>query len=150
MSMCSEPHKFFDEPSKAMKLFLNCMQPHALQTMETLLSEYPAEMQAAKIEMERGVVCSAQGWLYMCAMDTLLDHGFDVRDISKDTKMVVWYATDDEDCPPSHGEWLVKHLNAQSRKFTGTGHVGGSLIDFPAFLDAVMNNSSNAVDGTTD
>eukprot|EP00978_Attheya_sp_CCMP212_P028270 scaffold97255_cov49-Attheya_sp.AAC.2 len=86
--------------------------------------------------MKRGVIDTKQGWLYMCATaDTLLDHGFDVRDIKKGMPVVVWYADDDEDCPPSHGAWLIEHLKEKSRVFSGLGHFGAAFVDHVKFLE---------------
>jgi len=88
--------------------------------------------------MKRGVVSTGQGWLYMCATDTLLDHKFDVRDIKSSTPVVVWYADDDEDCPPSHGAWLVQEFGAKYRVFSGLGHVGAAFVDHIKFLKEVL------------
>ena len=49
-------------------------------------------------------------------------------------RVVVWYAADDEDCPPSHGKWLAEYFGARTRVFEGYGHLGGALIDHPEFL----------------
>ena len=82
--------------------------------------------------------CTGQGWLYMCATDTLLEHKFDVRDIKSSTPVVVWYADDDEDCPPSHGAWLVQEFGAKSRVFSGLGHVGAAFVNHIKFLEEVL------------
>lgn len=150
MSTCSDPAAFFDVPSGFQKFFLSCLQPNALKTIEEMNQEYKGEMKCLKEDMKRGVMISAQGWLYMCARDTLLNHEFDVRDIVKNKDkdsseplpVVVWYADDDEDCPPSHGIWLAKELEAKStRVFSGLGHVGAAFVDHVLFLEEVLKAS---------
>mmetsp|Transcript_37811 Transcript_37811/g.55783 ORF Transcript_37811/g.55783 Transcript_37811/m.55783 type:complete len:100 (+) Transcript_37811:795-1094(+) len=64
----------------------------------------------------------------------------DVRDIKKNKTnipVIVWYAEDDEDCPPSHGVWLVEEFGGKSRLFSGLGHVGAVFVDHVKFLDEV-------------
>ena len=40
--------------------------------------------------------------------------GFDPRDIET-RNVAVWYATDDTQCPPSHGEWLARLFESRER-----------------------------------
>ena len=85
-----------------------------------------------------------QGILYNYATDALLDHGLDVEEIRPDLPVVVWYATDDEDCPPAHGAWLASGAHftqCTTRVFRGYGHVGAAFIDHPTFLEALMGRA---------
>jgi len=140
MSTVSDPASFFDEPSGASRALISCLQPKALEQIKKLNNEHEDAMQCLKYDVNRGVVVSGQGWLYMCATDTLLDHKFDVRDIKQNKTnipVIVWYAEDDEDCPPSHGAWLVEEFEGKSRLFSGLGHVGAAFVDHVKFLDEV-------------
>ena len=78
--------------------------------------------------------------LYMMAKDVALDlAGFDPRNIElSGDRVVVWYAADDEDCPPSHGEWLANRFRAKTRVYDGYGHAGGALIDQDQFIEELM------------
>lgn len=156
MATCGNPASFFDVPTGAQRILISCLQPNALRTIEKMNEEYKGEMKCLKEDMKRGVMISAQGWLYMCGTDTLLDHQFDVRDIIKkkdkngtaqstsppSLPAVVWYADDDEDCPPDHGSWLVEQLEVKSsRVFSGLGHIGAAFVDHVIFLNEVLKAS---------
>ena len=97
--------------------------------------------------MDRSVVNSTIGVLYNYCTDVLLDHGFDIQNISKDLPVVIWYAKDDEDCPSSHGEYLSsgKHFENcyHARVFEGYGHVGGAFVDHPEFLEKLNESTKN-------
>jgi pimeloyl-ACP methyl ester carboxylesterase len=81
-----------------------------------------------------------EAMLYMMASDVALDlPELDRRNIGlSGDRVVVWYADDDEDCPPSHGRWLAKHFQARTRVFDGYGHAGGAVIDHPRFIEELM------------
>ncbi len=139
MAMCANPAGYFDEPSLLQRAFLNFLQPKALATISKLNEEHADTMECIKEDLKRGVVCSGQGWLYMTATDTLLDQKFDVRTIDSGITVVIWYADDDEDCPPSHGVWLIKELGAKSsRVFSRLGHIGAAFANHVQFLEEVM------------
>ncbi len=78
----------------------------------------------------------------MMAKDIALDlPGLDPRNIElSGDRVVVWYAADDGDCPPSHGEWLAKHFHAKTRVFDGYGHIGGAFIDHHEFIEELMGH----------
>ena len=80
--------------------------------------------------------------LYGMAKDVALDlPGLDPRNVElSGDRVVVWYAADDEDTPPSHGEWLAKHYKANTRVFEGYGHFGGASIDHPQFLAELVGS----------
>lgn len=138
-AMNKNPASFFDAPSCALRTVMRCAgMRKTVRQMDTLLREHRDLVEGFKKDMTRGVVHSTQGWLYMCCTDTLLDTGFDVRDIKADLPMVVWYAADDEDCPPKHGAWLVQHFKPKSRVLSGLGHVGGAFLDYPQFLEELL------------
>mmetsp|Transcript_20778 Transcript_20778/g.45234 ORF Transcript_20778/g.45234 Transcript_20778/m.45234 type:complete len:134 (+) Transcript_20778:248-649(+) len=119
----------------------------ALAKIELLVSEKPDVMNICKAEMDRSVVHSAQGILYNYATDTLIDHGFLVTEIRTNLPVLVWYADDDEDFPPTHGKWIANKnsdntdkdncnhfTNVSSRVFNKYGHTGTALVDREEFL----------------
>lgn len=101
--------------------------------------DYPEEAEA----LGRNTTFSVDAMLYMMARDVALDlPGLDPRNVElSGDRVVVWYAADDEDCPPSHGEWLAKHFGARTRVFDGYGHVGGAMIDHGGFIRELMGAS---------
>ena len=107
----------------------------AARSYAALRRDYPEDAEAAN-----GLSMSPEAVLSMMAKDVALDlPGLDPRNIELNgARVVVWYAADDEDCPPSHGEWLTKHFGARTRVFDGYGHIGGALIDHPQFVRELM------------
>ena len=109
-------------------------------------SDYPDEFDLAYHDMKRGT--AVYGYRAMMASlrrSTVLDWGFDPREI-RVSKKLVWYAADDADCPPSHGRWLADHFAANAvserdvkvRIFDGYGHLGGACFEWHAFLEDLM------------
>mmetsp|Transcript_23078 Transcript_23078/g.29125 ORF Transcript_23078/g.29125 Transcript_23078/m.29125 type:complete len:412 (+) Transcript_23078:49-1284(+) len=145
MTTQDKPSSAFDDPSFILKNFIRCVNPGALENLERLKSEYPEMCKIVGKSMDRAVVHSIIGCMYNYATDVLLDHGYDVESIQKDIPIVVWYAKDDEDCPPSHGEYLAsgKHFikcnSSTTRVFEGFGHIGGAFIDHPQFLEDLVS-----------
>ena len=107
----------------------------AARSYAAMRRDYPEDAEAAN-----RLTMSPEAVLSMMAKDVALDlPGLDPRNIElKGDRVVVWYAADDEDCPPSHGEWLTKHFGARTRVFDGYGHIGGALIDHPQFVRELM------------
>jgi len=122
-----------DYPEAVQTLMAANAEP-AAKTHAALIRDYPDTAQA----MANNSI-SVDASMYMMARDVALDlPGLDPRNIEHSgNTVVVWYAADDEDCPPSHGEWLAKHFRAKTRIFDGYGHLGGGLIDHPLFLEAL-------------
>ena len=67
------------------------------------------------------------------------------RTIPLPPKVVVFYAEDDGDCPPSHGKFYTDHFRERCAKegktfvgktLSGYGHMTG-IIDLVAFEEAV-------------
>ncbi|VEU40692.1 unnamed protein product [Pseudo-nitzschia multistriata] len=146
-SFASRPGDAFEKPGRLMSAFVNLLNPGALAKLERLMTDHHHLMKTCKVDMERCVAHSDQGILYNYATDTLLDHGFLVTEIWKDLPVVVWYAEDDEDCPPSHGKWIAnKHAdntdkdepnhftNVSSRVFAEFGHIGTAFLNHDEFL----------------
>ena len=143
----SKPGDAFEKPGLLMRAFVNFLNPGALAKIELLVSENPDLMDICKAEMERSVVHSPQGILYNYATDTLIDHGFLVTEIRANLPVLVWYADDDEDCPPTHGKWIANKnadntdkdncnhfTNVSSRVFNKYGHTGTAFVDHEEFL----------------
>ena len=121
----------------------NLDAPEAFQALQEAMAEpgarsfaamsrdYPEELRAMT-----GSTIPLESLTYMMARDVALDlPGLDPRNVTlSGDRVVVWYAPDDEDCPPSHGKWLAEHFGARTRVFEGYGHLGGALIDHPGFL----------------
>ena len=143
-SFASKPSDAFESPGPMMRAFLNFLNPGALEKLEHLLVEHSDLMDTCKIEMDRCVVHSDQGILYNYATDTMVDHGFDITDIQSDLPVYLWYAEDDEDCPPSHGMWIANKsdedsdhfTNVSSRAFNNYGHIGTAFLNHDEFLKA--------------
>ncbi|MCY3810699.1 MAG: hypothetical protein OXH15_02775 [Gammaproteobacteria bacterium] len=93
--------------------------------------DYPEELGALT-----GSTIPLESLMYMMARDVALDlPGLDPRNVMlSGNRVVVWYAADDEDCPPSPEKWLSEHFGARTRVFEGYGHLGGALIDYAGFL----------------
>jgi len=141
-AFASKPGDAFEKPGPLMRAFVNCLNPGALDKLELLMTEYPDLMNTCKVEMDRCVVHSDQGILYNYATDTLVNHGFDVTEIQSHLPVYVWYAGDDEDCPPSHGKWIAStntdiyyhFTNVSYREFNLYGHTGTAFVDHGEFL----------------
>lgn len=120
MSTQTSPGSMFNEPGMGIKLLSQCVNPGSLDNIQRLKEELGAETtEILATGCNRSVVHSVQGTMYNYAIDTLLDHGFDVQDIPENIPLVVWYADDDEDCPPSHGEYLASgkcYKNVQKKQ----------------------------------
>ena len=101
--------------------------------------DYPDELKVLERSM---LTWSANSMLYGMAKDVALDlPGLDPRNVElSGDRVVVWYAADDEDTHPSHGEWLAKHYKANTRVFEGYGHFGGASIDHPQFLAELVGS----------
>lgn len=102
---------------------------------------YPEELQY----MLEGIrYQSSEALMYLMAQDVILDcAGVDFRKVKLKGKSqaVVWYASDDEDCPPSHGECIAKHFDAQTRVLRGHGHVGGAVEDMCEFFERLVGGT---------
>ena len=140
----SKPGDAFKSPGPMMRAFVNFLNPGALDKLEHLLVEHSDLMNTCKRDMDRCVVHTDQGILYNYATDTLVDHGFIVTEIRSDLPVYLWYAEDDEDCPPSHGMWIANKntddsnhfTNVSSRAFNNYGHIGTAFLDHEEFLKA--------------
>eukprot|EP00534_Pseudo-nitzschia_fraudulenta_P011178 CAMPEP_0201211050 /NCGR_PEP_ID=MMETSP0851-20130426/181522_1 /ASSEMBLY_ACC=CAM_ASM_000631 /TAXON_ID=183588 /ORGANISM="Pseudo-nitzschia fraudulenta, Strain WWA7" /LENGTH=233 /DNA_ID=CAMNT_0047499933 /DNA_START=174 /DNA_END=878 /DNA_ORIENTATION=+ len=156
--LASKPGDVFETPGLLFKVFVDCLNPGALNTIARLAqTDHPKLMECCKIEIERSVVHSVQGILYNYATDTLIDQGFEITDTRPDLPVVVWYAEDDEDCPPSHGKWIatgkkdgdtndgsdskIHFTNVVSRVFTDSGHLGAAFIQHDEFLKQVHDHT---------
>jgi pimeloyl-ACP methyl ester carboxylesterase len=78
----------------------------------------------------------ADAMLHLVALDVCLEApGLDAREVSaKDIPMnrrLVWYAADDHDCPPSHGQWISETCwkGCRVRVFEGYDHAGAAFLD---------------------
>lgn len=116
----------------------------AMMATGKLTGENSARMSSENPDQMKGMEghsISAEALLYMMTRDVALDlPGLDPQNVElSGDRVVVWYAADDEDCPPSHGEWLAQHFKARTRIFEGYGHVGGAALDHPQFIEALMN-----------
>ena len=119
------------EPPEAFAAQLGAMAEPAARSYAAMSRDYPEELKT----FERNTI-PLDAMMYMMARDVALDlPGLDPRNVElSGDRVVVWYAADDEDCPPSHGKWLAEHFGARTRVFDGYGHIGGALIDHAGFL----------------
>ena len=103
-------------------------------------ADYPADAEMGGGLSKGFARHGADALLFMMAREVALDlPGVDPRNIDlSGERVVVWFADDDGDCPPSHGAWLASHFSANTRVFDGYGHVGGACIDHPQFVEALM------------
>ena len=54
-------------------------------------------------------------------------------------KVMIWYAEDDEEVPPTHPKWMIEHFNASSRAITGYKHMGAvEVVDYDKFLEQLV------------
>ncbi|MCY4011547.1 MAG: hypothetical protein OXG82_02395 [Gammaproteobacteria bacterium] len=118
-------------PPEAFEASQEAMAERAARSFAAMSRDYPEELGALT-----GSTIPLESLMYMMARDVALDlPGLDPRNVTlSGDRVVVWYAADDEDCPPSHGKWLAEHFGARTRVFEGYGHLGGALIDHPGFL----------------
>eukprot|EP01084_Bolivina_argentea_P081641 147817_1 len=110
-----------------------------------LVKEYPVVTDATLNNLqEHSVVYGYHGIMQCMAYDTICEWGFDVRDIDV-KKWIIWYAKDDDDCPPSHGKWLAEYFadKASVRVLDGYGHVGGAVVDHLTFVERLINNNQS-------
>lgn len=131
--------------SRPGKLMLMLMKSGMLGSMAKLMAgmklDYPAEFECLSFAHASLFPPGRDDTtLHMMASDVGLDlPGLDPRKIElSDDRVVVWYAADDADCPPSHGEWLAKHFRAKTRVLDGYGHFGGAYIDQPQFIEELI------------
>ncbi len=119
------------DPPEAFAAQLEAMAEPAARSYAAMSRDYPEELKT----FERNTI-PLDAMMYMMARDVALDlPGLDPRNVAlSGDRVVVWYAADDEDCPPSHGKWLAEHFRARTRVFEGYGHIGGALIDHAGFL----------------
>lgn len=124
------------EPPEAFAAQLEAIAEPAARSYVAMRRDYPEELKA----FERNTI-PLDAMMYMMARDVALDlPGLDPRNVAlSGDRVVVWYAADDEDCPPSHGKWLAEHFGARTRVFEGYGHIGGALIDHAGFLREMTN-----------
>ena len=120
------------EPPEAFTALQEAMEEPGARSHAAMSREHPEELEA----FARNTI-PLHSLMYMMARDVALDlPGLDPRNVPlTGDRVVVWYAADDEDCPPSHGKWLAEHFGARTRIFEGYGHIGGAFIDQPAFLE---------------
>jgi len=141
-SFAGKPSQAFETPGPLMRAFVDILNPGAMAKLERLQTDNPELMDTCKVEMDRCVVHTDQGILYNYATNTLIHHGFDVTEIKANLPISVWYADDDEDCPPSHGEWIANKssddnhhfTNVASRAFDNYGHIGTAFLNHDEFL----------------
>lgn len=119
------------EPPEAFTALQEAMAEPGARSYAAMGRDYPEELKA----LTRNTI-PVNALMYMMARDVALDlPGLDPRNVElSGDRVVVWYAADDEDCPPSHGKWLSEHFGARTRVFAGYGHIGGALIDHAGFL----------------
>ncbi len=119
------------QPPEAFTALREAMEEPGARSHAAMSRDYPEELEA----FARNTI-PLHSLMYMMARDVALDlPGLDPRNVPlTGDRVVVWYAADDEDCPPSHGKWLAEHFGARTRVFEGYGHIGGAFIDHPAFL----------------
>ena len=104
-------------------------------SMARLRLDHPKESLYMQRLMENFGV---EAMLHAMAKDVVLDcPDVDPRKIKlKSNRIVVWYAKDDDDTPPSHGKWLAEECfpSCKIRAMeTGYGHLGGGLLDMSTF-----------------
>ena len=125
------------EPPEAFKAQMEAMAEPAARSYAAMNRDYPEELEA----VTRHAI-PLDALMYMMARDVALDlPGLDPRNVElSGDRVVVWYAADDEDCPPSHGKWLAEHFGARTRVFDGYGHIGGAVIDHAGFLEELTRD----------
>jgi pimeloyl-ACP methyl ester carboxylesterase len=115
-----------------------------MRALARFLEDYPAEAKYLQGLMKH---FGPESMLYAMAKDVALDcPGLDPRRIILPAnKILVWYATDDADCPPSHGKWLINEAfpECRYRALTGYGHFGGAFLETQVFFDELMECSKS-------
>lgn len=115
-----------------------------MRDLGRFLEDYPAEAKYLQKFMKH---FGPESMLYAMAKDVALDcPGLDPRRIILPAnKIVVWYASDDADCPPSHGKWLIDHVfpGCRSRALTGYGHYSGAFLETTSFFDELIECSTS-------
>ena len=126
------------EPPEVFAAQLEAMAEPAARSYAAMSRDYPEELEV----LGRSTI-SLDAMMYMMARDVALDlPGLDPRNVElAGDRVVVWYAADDEDCPPSHGKWLAEHFGAKTRVFEGYGHIGGAMIDHAGFIRELTGGS---------
>ena len=126
------------EPPEVFAAQLEAMAEPAAHSYAAMSRDYPEELEV----LGRSTI-SLDAMMYMMARDVALDlPGLDPRNVElAGDRVVVWYAADDEDCPPSHGKWLAEHFGARTRVFEGYGHIGGAMIDHAGFIRELTGGS---------
>eukprot|EP00931_Biecheleriopsis_adriatica_P042841 TRINITY_DN24448_c0_g1_i1.p1 TRINITY_DN24448_c0_g1~~TRINITY_DN24448_c0_g1_i1.p1 ORF type:complete len:349 (+),score=46.10 TRINITY_DN24448_c0_g1_i1:50-1048(+) len=134
----SSADAFESSPSWFMKALTTVMNGSAAIDQITKLQEVDIELcKLAASEMRRSEVHNGQGALWNYTSDTMLELGFDFREI-KTEKVAIWYSADDLDCPSEHAQQIIAYLKPKhTREFTGTGHTGGAFLEMPAFLQTL-------------
>ena len=82
------------------------------------------------------------GSMHTFAADTLRS-GVDPREIKGIENVVVWYAAEDQDCPPSHGKWLANHFRCSDREGAVRVDPGGHFSaggPTEEYLDVLLRN----------
>jgi hypothetical protein len=104
--------------------------------------DYPTEAKFLQGVMKH---FGPESQLYTLAKDVVLDcPGLDpCLIILPANKIVVWYATNDADCPPSHSEWLINHCfpGCRHRALAGYGHYRGAFLETKVFIDELIECS---------
>lgn len=82
----------------------------------------------------------ADAMLHLVAVDVALEAPvLSAKEVSSSEipmdHRIVWYAADDHDCPPSHGQWIANECwkGCHVRVFEGYDHAGGAFLDQASF-----------------
>lgn len=91
----------------------------------------------------------AEAMLHLVAFDVALEApGLSAKQVSKQdipmNRRIVWYAADDHDCPPSHGEWIAKKCwkGCRVRVFEGYDHPGAAFLDQADYFHQLVDAAS--------
>ena len=111
-----------------------------------LYKNYPNE---ASYQANLVTYFTPDAMLHLVAKDVVLDNiNVDPREVDTNTvpmnKRIVWYANDDSDCPPSHGEIIANKFwkGCHVRIFNeGYDHSGGAFIDQTKFYELLVDIS---------
>jgi len=142
--------RLFGTPSGCMRWCMrNGLLGSSQKGTERFFAEYERESKYASTWTNQ---FPATAMMYLVAQDVALDiPGVDPRLIDEKLipiyKRMVWYASDDDDCPPSHGKWLAetgwKGCNGNVRVFEQYNHLGGSMIDQDQFFNTLIQIGSS-------
>merc|ERR1712137_1492030 len=75
------------------------------------------------------------------------DKGLDLRKLKADgfvgaSKVIVWWAEDDEDTGPIHGKWVADFFEGETRMFSKPcGHEGACSFYMGEFLEALVKDT---------